>query len=366
MTEKKNKSLKVIGIIGSLLIVAALCIASSRFSWFGTHAVETASEQNESSLSSVSPDSAASYETPAPEQDGDDSVSSDENSVNSSETSNGSKGNIGSETSDSADDTESPEQSDSRPSAPQTEKKPESSAAPSTTKTQTTTQTTAPAPRWTETECKAVTMYVTVDCYSRKEAVLGAEIASSKRYGEAVKVVATTDTGYSKLDDGTFIHGDYLSRTKPAATVTTTVTKPSETPSGDNGDINASKFEQEVFRLVNEARVQYGLPAYKWDSKAYAAAKIRCKEIMTNFSHDRNGQKFSTVYGDISSLGLRAMGENIAAGQSTPEKVMNAWMNSPSHRANILSEKFEYIAVAYDETGAGYNHYWAQEFTAYH
>jgi hypothetical protein len=60
-------------------------------------------------------------------------------------------------------------------------------------------------------------MYTTQACYSRREAVIGAEIAGEYPAGTQVKVVAATNTGYYKLEDGTFIHSDYLTESGTAA-----------------------------------------------------------------------------------------------------------------------------------------------------
>lgn len=90
------------------------------------------------------------------------------------------------------------------------------------------TTTTKPAPEWTEEKVSA-TKYVNTDCYSRKKAVLGAETVKLYSVNDKVKVVAKTDTGYFKLDTGTFIHGDYLSDNKVTVqTTTTTAKKPTE------------------------------------------------------------------------------------------------------------------------------------------
>ena len=53
--------------------------------------------------------------------------------------------------------------------------------------------------------------------------------------------------------------------------------------------------------------------------------------------------------------------ENIAAGQTTPHSVIDAWMNSPGHRANILNCGLTEIGVGY-ATGGSYRHYWTQAF----
>lgn len=94
--------------------------------------------------------------------------------------------------------------------------------------TTTTAATTKPAPEWTETKASG-TKYVNTDCYSRKKAVLGAETVKLYNVNDKVTVTAKTDTGYFKLSDGSFIHGDYLSDSKIVIQATTTAKK-AETP----------------------------------------------------------------------------------------------------------------------------------------
>mgnify|MGYP001050571213 CR=1 FL=1 len=98
-------------------------------------------------------------------------------------------------------------------------------AKPATT---TTVATTKPAPEWTETKASG-TKYVNTDCYSRKKAVLGADTVKLYSVNDKVTVTAKTNTGYYKLSDGSFIHGDYLSDSK-IVIQTTTTTKKAETP----------------------------------------------------------------------------------------------------------------------------------------
>ena len=117
---------------------------------------------------------------------------------------------------------------------PQETKKAETTAAataavttakPATT---TTAATTKPAPEWTESKASG-TKYVNTDCYSRKKAVLGADTVKLYSVNDKVTVTAKTDTGYFKLSDGSFIHGDYLSNSK-IVIQTTTTTKKAEAP----------------------------------------------------------------------------------------------------------------------------------------
>lgn len=117
---------------------------------------------------------------------------------------------------------------------PQETKKAETTAAataavttakPATT---TTAATTKPTPEWTESKASG-TKYVNTDCYSRKKAVLGADTVKLYSVNDKVTVTAKTDTGYFKLSDGSFIHGDYLSDSK-IVIQTTTTTKKAEAP----------------------------------------------------------------------------------------------------------------------------------------
>ena len=69
---------------------------------------------------------------------------------------------------------------------------------------------------------------------------------------------------------------------------------------------------------------------------------------------------------DICNVEWRnACGENIAAGQATPEDVMKSWLSSAGHKANILSPEYTKMGLGYSNSGCGagrYSHYWAQEF----
>ena len=111
----------------------------------------------------------------------------------------------------------------------------------------------------------------------------------------------------------------------------------------DNG--YNSSYEQQVLNLVNKERRSQGLSALSLSAEAQQAARVRAKEIVSSFSHTRpNGTSCFTVLNEIGAKYTSA-GENIAKGQKTPEQVVEAWMNSPSHRANILSSKYTKLGV---------------------
>ena len=116
-----------------------------------------------------------------------------------------------------------------------------------------------------------------------------------------------------------------------------------------------------VIELVNQERTSRGLqPLLKHDGLMVAAA-ARAKELSQRYSHTRpDGSECFTILWHL-GIDYGYAGENIAMGQRTPEIVMNDWMNSSGHRANILSENFDYIGVGYTMVD-GYP-YWVQLFT---
>ncbi len=134
-----------------------------------------------------------------------------------------------------------------------------------------------------------------------------------------------------------------------------------ENNNSNSGNISNSQFAEQIINLVNKERRAKGLPELTADNaKLTKAANTRAVEQAELFSHTRpDGSKWSTV---LSEYGIKygSAGENVAYGQRTPEEVMNAWMNSSGHRANILSEAFNEIGVGvYYKNGT---YYWSQLF----
>lgn len=148
-----------------------------------------------------------------------------------------------------------------------------------------------------------------------------------------------------------------------APTPETPVPEAPDTPENDSTqDTTALSYAEQVVKLVNEERAKAGLSALTLDTSLTAAANTRAKEIKELFSHTRpNGSSFSTVLKEH-GVTYRGSGENIAWGQKTPEQVMNGWMNSEGHRANILNRNFKNIGIGYFQDENGVNH-WVQLFT---
>lgn len=119
-------------------------------------------------------------------------------------------------------------------------------------------------------------------------------------------------------------------------------------------------YVDQVIAIVNSERAKEGLQPLAKNDTLCEAAQVRSKEIVTRFEHTRpDGSSCFTILDEF-NISWRSVGENIAYGQSTPERVMNSWMNSPGHRANILTADFNQIGVGCYESGGRL--YWTQIF----
>lgn len=125
-------------------------------------------------------------------------------------------------------------------------------------------------------------------------------------------------------------------------------------------DASVLSFEREVIRLVNEIRVQNGLKALTENWELSRVARYKSQDMADNRYFSHTSPTYGTPFQMIKAFGLsyRTAGENIAYGQRTPEAVVNAWMNSSGHRANILNSSYTQIGVGYVANGR----YWTQMF----
>ena len=125
---------------------------------------------------------------------------------------------------------------------------------------------------------------------------------------------------------------------------------------------SSSDYVSEVVRLVNIERTERGLSALTMDTTLNAAAAERVEETITRFAHERpDGSSCFTILQEY-GISYRTAAENIARGQGTPAAVVNSWMNSEGHRANILNSSLRKIGVGYAR-GGQYGTYWVQLFT---
>lgn len=133
---------------------------------------------------------------------------------------------------------------------------------------------------------------------------------------------------------------------------------------GDDAQAASNAQAMQVLELVNVERKKAGLQPLTLDNTLNRIAAEKARDMAVNgyFSHD--SPTYGTPFDMMRSFGVdyKSAGENIAAGQRTAQEVMQSWMNSSGHRANILSPKYTKLGVGYYDAGSKAP-YWAQEFT---
>ena len=118
-------------------------------------------------------------------------------------------------------------------------------------------------------------------------------------------------------------------------------------------------YSYQVLTLINEIRRNNGLTELTMNYTLVQVANVRSEEISRNWSHTRpDGTDWWTVHTQYGIYGK--LGENLAYGQTTPTEVVEDWMNSEGHRANILTPEFTSIGISVCIIDGTY--YWSQEF----
>ena len=142
---------------------------------------------------------------------------------------------------------------------------------------------------------------------------------------------------------------------------------PSSSGSGNTGSTSQTASmnanEKEVFNLMNAERTKNGLQALKVDEEVQRVSRIKAQDMVDNNYFSHTSPTYGSPFDMMKKFGIsyRTAGENIAKGQRTPQEVMNAWMNSSGHRANILNANFTKLGVGIAKDSNG-RLYWTQMF----
>ncbi|MBD2091551.1 CAP domain-containing protein [Microcoleus sp. FACHB-1515] len=131
---------------------------------------------------------------------------------------------------------------------------------------------------------------------------------------------------------------------------------------------NVSNFVRRVWQLTNAFRQQNDLKPLRWNDRLAAAAQQHSQNMATQdfFGHQGLDGTSAQARGSASGY-LGGIGENIAAGQTTPRAVVQAWIDSPPHRANLLNSRYRDLGVGFFDNPAdrglvNYRYYWTQNF----
>ena len=125
-------------------------------------------------------------------------------------------------------------------------------------------------------------------------------------------------------------------------------------------DSSVASYEHEVVRLVNEIRQQNGLKPLTENWELSRVARYKSQDMLDNRYFSHTSPTYGSPFQMIKAFGLsyRTAGENIAKGYASPQAVVNGWMNSSGHRANILNVSYTQIGIGYVAQG----NYWTQMF----
>ena len=134
---------------------------------------------------------------------------------------------------------------------------------------------------------------------------------------------------------------------------------PSE-PDQPSGSTSVLDYEQQVVTLVNAERAKYGLAALTLDETLCGYARVTSLDMHDQGYFSHTSPTYGSPFDMMRAFGVsyRTAGENIAMGYATPAAVVEAWMNSEGHRANILSANYTTLGVGYVADGG----YWTQWF----
>lgn len=131
-------------------------------------------------------------------------------------------------------------------------------------------------------------------------------------------------------------------------------------PTTDKNASSVSEYEKRVVELVNEIRAENGLSKLTLNTELSAVARLKSQDMKDKNYFSHTSPTYGSPFDMMKQFGIsyRTAGENIAYGYATPESVVDGWMNSPGHRANILNSSYKEIGVGYVASG----HYWTQMF----
>ena len=176
---------------------------------------------------------------------------------------------------------------------------------------------------------------------------------------------------YQGADSGDTNYNLSLSATPAIVStpVTLAITSTSITVESPKEPSSGNYFINRVLELTNAQRLQAGLVPLTLNSKLNNSAQAHSEDMALHDFFDHKGSNGSSMSDRALASGYQfyRLGENIAAGYATPEDVVQGWLNSPGHRANILNPNYREIGIGYyylaNDTGnVNQNYYWTQDF----
>lgn len=184
------------------------------------------------------------------------------------------------------------------------------------------------------------------------------EVSDEENTSDTAEISSKAEQTESFVSSGIAEGNDAASSRPAASSAAPQSSKPAAASAPSEGN-DLLQVARQVIVLVNQERGKQGLPALRENAQLMDSASVRSQELVTKFAHERpNGEQ---GYQLAFRAGFNTVGENIAYGYLSAEQVMEGWMNSPGHRANILNTGFSEIGVGCYRGSDG-RLYWTQLF----
>ena len=125
-------------------------------------------------------------------------------------------------------------------------------------------------------------------------------------------------------------------------------------------EVKVTSEIQQVVDLTNKERAKAGLKALQIDTKLTQSAQAKSQDMKNKNYFSHTSPTYGSPFDQMKSMGItyKSAAENIAMGQRSPAEVVDAWMKSPGHKANIMNGSFTHIGVGLSDSG----YYWTQQF----
>ncbi len=230
-----------------------------------------------------------------------------------------------------------------------------STQKPCNSTTETTTQLTTSKPN-IETTTETTTQLTTSKPNIETTTETTTQLTTSKPNIETTTETTTQLTTSKPNIETTTETTTQLTTSKPNIETST------ETTTSSSSSSNQSSIANQVLNLVNSARAKENLAPLKLNLALSNVAQAKSEDMQKNNYFEHTSPTYGSPFDMIKKFGISysSAGENIAKGQKTAEAVVNAWLNSEGHRANILNKNFTDMGLGYVNTGG--TTYWTQMF----
>jgi len=174
------------------------------------------------------------------------------------------------------------------------------------------------------------------------------KVVATVKKNDYIRVFAGVGDWYIVQVEGDYVGAVSKKYIKPIYQNTTNINsnQNSNASSGSNISSDLSNDEKEVFNLINTQRTNNGLPALKISNEVQNVARIKAYDMVDKNYFSHNSPTYGSPFDMLKSfkVSYTSAGENIA-GNSSNSGAVNAWMNSPGHKANILNNSFNYTGI---------------------